>query len=153
MKIIRLLILIVVLAFIGRLDAATNDVNLGPVCVITVDGVVERGLLYVMRRGVKEAKAANASAIILDMNTPGGRLDTAEEIIRLLLNVPNSIKTYTYVNPDALSAGALISLATDEIYIAPSGRIGASAIIQGFWRRYSQWRYEGKTIFSHNSFD
>jgi len=127
----RLFFLFVITFFVQHLDAATNDVS-RPVCVIKVDGVVERGLLYVMRRGVKEAKSVNASAIILDMNTPGGRLDTAEEIIRLLLNVPDSIKTYTYVNPDALSAGALISLATDEIYIAPSGRIGASAIIQGF---------------------
>jgi membrane-bound serine protease (ClpP class) len=128
---IRLFIFVIVFAFIGRLDAATNDVNSGPVCIIKVDGVVERGLLYVIRRGVKEAKSVNASAIILDMNTPGGRLDTAEDIIRLLLKVPDSIPTYTYVNPDALSAGALIALATDEIYIAPSGRIGASAIIQG----------------------
>jgi len=131
MRMIRLLIFIIVFAFIGRLGAGTNDVNSGPVCVIKVDGVVERGLLYVMRRGVKEAKSVNASAIILDMNTPGGRLDTAEEIIRLLLKIPDSIKTYTYVNPDALSAGALIALATDGIYMAPSGRIGASAIIQG----------------------
>ena len=130
MRLIRLFLLFVITFFIQQLDASTNDVS-RPVCVIKVDGVVERGLLYVMRRGVKEAKSVNASAIILDMNTPGGRLDTAEEIIRLLLNVPDSIKTYTYVNPDALSAGALIALATDDIYIAPSGRIGASAIIQG----------------------
>jgi membrane-bound serine protease (ClpP class) len=128
---LRFLFLFFITLFVHQLDAATNVVDSGSVCIIKVDGVVERGLLYVMRRGVKEAKSANASAIILDMNTPGGRLDTAEEIIRLLLNIPESIKVYTYVNPDALSAGAMIAFATDEIYIAPSGRIGSSAIIQG----------------------
>jgi membrane-bound serine protease (ClpP class) len=133
MKLLRLLIVfsLIFLFTANFLKAEEEKVEAGPVCVVKVDGVVERGLLYVIRRGVKEAKAVNASAIILDMDTPGGRLDTAEKIIRLLLNVPEDIKTYTYVNPDALSAGSLIALATDEIYIAPSGRIGASAIIQG----------------------
>lgn len=111
--------------------ASTADVAVegGAVCVINVDGMVERGLLYVMRRAVREAKRKDASLIILDMDTPGGRLDASEEIIRLLLDIPDSIKTCTYVNPDALSAGSFIALATDEIYMAPHSRIGASAII------------------------
>ncbi|MDA3798878.1 MAG: hypothetical protein PF692_07350 [Kiritimatiellae bacterium] len=124
-----ILFLIFVFVLTGSVTAETNKVERGPVCVIKVDGMIERGLLYVMRRGVREAETVGASAIILDMNTPGGQLPTTEKIIRLLLNVPPSIKTYTYVDPDALSAGALIAMATDEIYIAPSGRIGASAII------------------------
>lgn len=127
MKYVLLFLIFVVLT--GGVNAETNKVEQGPICVIKVDGMIERGLLYVMRRGVREAKTVGASAIILDMNTPGGQLPTTEKIIRLLLDVPPSIKTYTYVDPDALSAGALIAFATDEIYIAPSGRIGASAII------------------------
>lgn len=49
--------------------------------------------------------------------------------MRMLIDLPSSITTYTYVNKDALSAGALITAATDRIYMAPGARIGASAIV------------------------
>jgi len=97
--------------------------------VIPIKGMIERGLLYVMRRSVAEAVDRNADAIVLDMDTPGGRVDAAEEIIRMLIDLPESIHTYTFVNKDALSAGALIAVATDDIYMAPGSRIGASAIV------------------------
>ncbi len=94
----------------------------GATYVIPIKGMIERGLLYAVRRGIEDAKQNNASAIIIDMDTPGGKLQSAEEIVFLLLNA--GVPTYTYVNPDAISAGAIISFATDEIYMAPSGRIG-----------------------------
>jgi membrane-bound serine protease (ClpP class) len=99
------------------------------VFVIPVQDMIERGLLYVFRRSVEAAVRENATAIILDMDTPGGRVDVAEEIIRMLIDLPDSIRTITYVNKDALSAGSLISIATDRIYMSPGSRIGASAII------------------------
>ncbi len=99
------------------------------VFVIPVEDMIERGLLYVVRRSFAEAVRENATAIILDMNTPGGRVDTAEEIMRMLIDLPDSIRTITYVNRDALSAGALIAIATQRIYMAPGSRIGASAIV------------------------
>lgn len=99
------------------------------VIVIPVDGMIERGLLYVIRRSLAQAVREKATAVILDMNTPGGRVDVAEEIMRMLIDLPRSITTYTYVNKDALSAGALITIATDRIYMSPGSRIGASAIV------------------------
>ncbi len=92
------------------------------VYVIPVKGMIERGLLYVIRRGVAEAEQNKANAIILDMDTPGGRLDAAEEIVNIISST--KIKTYTFVNHDAISAGAIIALATDKIYMAPGSRIG-----------------------------
>lgn len=92
------------------------------VYVIPVKDMIERGLVYVIRRGVDEAVSEGASAIIFDMNTPGGRVDAAEDIIAIIANT--KIKTYTFVNPRAISAGAIISLATDEIYMAPGSNIG-----------------------------
>ena len=97
--------------------------------VIPIQGMIERGLLYVVRRGFAEALAAESSTIIFEMNTPGGRLDAAEEIIRMLIDLPDRVHTCTYVKQDALSAGALIALATDEIYMSPGSRIGASALV------------------------
>ena len=63
-----------------------------------------------------------AGAIILDMDTPGGRLDAAEEIISLITSA--KAPTFTLVNPNAISAGAIIAMATDHIYMTPGGRIG-----------------------------
>jgi len=102
------------------------------VIVIPVKGMIERGLLYVVRRSLAQAVKENADAVIFDMDTPGGRLDTTEEMIHLLMDLPEEITTYTFVNKDALSAGAMIALATDEIYMAPGSRIGASALVSMF---------------------
>src|SRR6266850_3765664 len=84
-------------------------------------------LVYLVRRGVKEAMEAKADLLILDMDTNGGRVDTTREIIGIL----NQFKgdTVTFVNKDAFSAGAFISVATRKIYMAPSSVIGAAAPI------------------------
>lgn len=92
------------------------------VYVIPVEGMIERALVYVVRRGVAQALANNAAAIVLDMDTPGGRLDAAEEIVRIVGHC--RLPTFTYVNVNAISAGAILALATDRIYMAPGSRIG-----------------------------
>jgi len=66
-----------------------------------------------------------ASAIIFEMDTYGGRLDAAEEITDVLNHA--TIPTYTFINNNAGSAGALIALATRNIYMAPVSAIGAAA--------------------------
>lgn len=80
-----------------------------------------------MRRALKEAEREGAGAFIIDMDTPGGALDAAEDILDLLRRT--SLPTYTFVNPNAISAGALISLGTKHIYMRPESVIGAAAII------------------------
>ena len=92
--------------------------------VIPIEGMIERGLVYVVRRGLALAEREGAGAVVFEMNTPGGKLDSAEEIVNLLLNLPTP--TYTLVNPRAMSAGAIIALATDQIYMTPNGLIGLS---------------------------
>jgi membrane-bound serine protease (ClpP class) len=84
-------------------------------------------LVYVVRRGVKEAMEAKADLLILDMDTNGGRVDVTEEIIGILSRFPG--RTVTYVNKKAFSAGAFISFATGKIYMAPQSVIGAAAPI------------------------
>ena len=84
-------------------------------------------LVYLVRRGVKEAMDAKADTLILDMDTNGGRVDTTQEIIEILNQFKG--KTVTYVNKKAFSAGAFISFATQKIYMAPQSVIGAAAPI------------------------
>ena len=81
--------------------------------------------LYILRRGLKEAIEQKVDTIVLDMETPGGALDVTFEILKALEKFPG--KTVTYINREAISAGALIAAGTDEIYFAPGGVIGAAA--------------------------
>lgn len=95
------------------------------VFVIPVQDEINRPLLYVVRRGLKQAIEEKADTVVLDMKTPGGALDVTFEIMEALARFPG--KTVTYVNTEAISAGAFISAMTEQIYFAPSGIIGAAA--------------------------
>lgn len=101
----------------------------GPIYVIPVTGQIEGALVYVFRRGLAEAADSGARAIVLDMDTPGGNLDAIWRIMELLQRSP--VPTYTFVNPNAISGGALIALATDHIVMTPGGLIGDAKPILG----------------------
>jgi membrane-bound serine protease (ClpP class) len=118
-----LLTIIFATASSAHADTQTNkQTKAGIAYVIPIHDMIERGLVYLIRRGVTEAETLNANAIIIDMNTPGGRLDATAEIIKILTST--KITTYTFVNSDAISAGAITAMATDHIYMAPGSRIG-----------------------------
>lgn len=89
---------------------------------IPIQNQIEPALLYVIRRGVTEATAADA--IIFTMDTPGGRVDITRDIIDIIRN--SDIPFYTFVERDAYSAGAIIAVATEKIYMAPGSVIGAA---------------------------
>jgi len=97
----------------------------GRVYVIPVREPIGSAVLYIIRRGLKEAIEQNADAVILDMKTPGGALDATLEIMEALAKFKGP--TITYINNEAMSAGAFISASTEEIWFAPSGIIGAAA--------------------------
>lgn len=98
------------------------------VVVIPVRDQIAEPLLYVLRRGLKEANANGAGAVVLDMETPGGSLGVALDIMEALDKFNGT--TITYVDKEAISAGAIISTVTDEIHFAPGGVIGAAAAVQ-----------------------
>ncbi|MBI4521751.1 MAG: nodulation protein NfeD, partial [Gemmatimonadetes bacterium] len=82
-----------------------------------------------IERSVREAESAGAAAVILDIDTPGGRVDAAERIADALSDA--AVPVYAYVNRRAFSAGALISLATQRIYMRSGAVIGAATPIVG----------------------
>ena len=102
-----------------------ETIHKGDVVVVPVHGEVAPSLLTFLRRAVKTAESNDASAIVFDVNTYGGRLDSATEIINALNQI--KIPTYTFINTNAGSAGALIVIATQHIYMAPVSAIGAAA--------------------------
>ncbi len=125
MKIIRSFVLIAsCLVPFAQIEAA-NGIRNGDVVVVPLHGEISQSLVLFLRRALKTAESEGASAIILDMNTYGGRLDSAEEITSVLNHA--TIPTYTFINTNAGSAGALVALATKHIYMAPVSAIGAAA--------------------------
>jgi len=94
------------------------------VYIIPVQTDISVPLVYVVRRGVKEAERAGAQTLILDMNTDGGRGDAMEPIMDVLAKFNG--ETMTFVNTKAYSAGAFIAVATKRIYMAPGAVIGAA---------------------------
>jgi len=95
------------------------------VYVIPVHGAIAKPILYILRRGLKEAIDQKADAVVLDMDTPGGEMGVTLEIMEALQKFPG--QTMAYVDKEAMSAGAFISAATEEIYFAPGSVIGAAA--------------------------
>jgi membrane-bound serine protease (ClpP class) len=111
--------------------AATTELELpkraSKVYILPIREGIEPSLVYLVRRGVKEAIENKADLLVLDMETNGGRLKTTREIVQILEQFPGD--TLTYVNKNAFSAGAFIAVATKRIYMAPGSVIGAAAPI------------------------
>ncbi|PYK01953.1 MAG: serine protease [Verrucomicrobia bacterium] len=124
MKKLSILVLIAVLATLET-GQAREVIHKGDVVVVPLRGEISPSLLMFLRRAEKVAESSGASAIVFEMNTYGGRLDSAEEITSALNHA--TIPTYTFINSNAGSAGSLIALATQHIYMAPVSAIGAAA--------------------------
>jgi len=122
---LRYLLVTLGLFALVRPSEARDAIHAGDTVVIPLRGEVSQPLLLFIRRAVKAAESARAGAIILEMDTYGGRLDAAAEITGVLNHA--TIPTYTFVNSNAGSAGALIALATQHIYMSPVSAIGAAA--------------------------
>lgn len=97
------------------------------VVVIPVRDEITSPALYILRRGLKDAITQNATVVVLDMKTPGGSAQTAFDMMEALGKFPG--QTITFVNPEAMSAGAFIAASTEEIWFKPDGVIGAAAAV------------------------
>jgi membrane-bound serine protease (ClpP class) len=106
---------------------AAETIHKGDVVVVPLHGEIAPSLLAFLRRAVKTAERDEASAIVFDMDTYGGRLDTATDIVNAINQI--KIPTYTFINTNAGSAGAVIAIATQHIYMAPVSAVGAAAPI------------------------
>jgi len=98
------------------------------VYVAPIEGIIDLGLAPFVDRVLNEATDAGAAAVILEINTFGGRVDAAVVIRDALLNA--RVRTVAFVNKRAISAGALISLAAEKIVMADGGTIGAATPVQ-----------------------
>ncbi len=79
------------------------------------------------QKAFQEAKTLHADIIIIHMNTYGGMLDAADSIRTKILD--SKIPVYVFIDKNAASAGALISIACDSIYMAPGSSMGAATVV------------------------
>ncbi|HEX3479614.1 MAG TPA: hypothetical protein VHT91_31540 [Kofleriaceae bacterium] len=98
----------------------------GPVTIVKIDKVIDLGLAPFIDRIASAGEPGDL--LVLDINTLGGRLDAAILIRDALLHT--RARTVCWVNPRAISAGALISLACDVIAVAPGATLGAATPVQ-----------------------
>ncbi|MCK9311716.1 MAG: nodulation protein NfeD [Bacteroidales bacterium] len=78
-------------------------------------------------KGLEEARTKKYDAVLINMNTYGGEVLYADSIRTAILNAPMPV--YVFINNNAASAGALISIACDKIFMRSSGTIGASTVV------------------------
>jgi membrane-bound serine protease (ClpP class) len=122
-----LLLLTLTVAVSGGLVGDERPTGKKKVYILPIRDDIMPPMVYLVRRGVKEAMDADADLLVMDMETNGGRFDTTKEVIGILDQFKG--QTVTYVNRDAYSAGAFIAVATQKIFMAPQGVIGAAAPI------------------------
>ena len=92
-----------------------------------IDDNISKPALRLTEKAVKEAEEGKYDYLFLELNTFGGELDAADKIRTLLLNT--KVPSIVYINNNAASAGALISIACDSIYMMPGASIGAASVV------------------------
>src|SRR5258706_156397 len=113
------------IAMVFALAATAFPAEPGPVIVVPIRTEISSAQFFFLRRALKDAERRHASALVLDMDTYGGEVKSAIDSMNALLKT--KVPTFTFINNKAISAGSMIALATQKIYMAPTAVIGAAA--------------------------
>jgi membrane-bound serine protease (ClpP class) len=97
------------------------------VYLIDISGDIDLGLAPYVQRIINEAEENKASAIILKVNTFGGRVDAATQIRDAIIN--SKVLTIAFIDKRAISAGALISISAKKIVMSPGATLGATTVV------------------------
>ena len=103
-----------------------EDVN-KKIYVVPIQDVIDLGIPSLVSRGISLAESNNADMIIFDIDTFGGRVDAATQIKDSISST--NIETIAFINRRAISAGSLISLSCDKIYMTDGATIGATSVV------------------------
>ena len=122
-----LLLSIGLLGFVYPVESPSNGVP--KILVVSIDGEIDLGIASYVRRMVERAHAETFTYVVLEINSPGGRLDAAIQIKDSIIESQTPV--ISFVNREAFSAGALIALATNKIFMAPGSVLGSAAPVDG----------------------
>jgi membrane-bound serine protease (ClpP class) len=109
-------------------EAREDDPD-GAVYIIHVEGLIDNGLYTYIERGLERASSNNATGVILYVDTFGGLVEAADNIRKKLIET--ELPTVAFIDKNAASAGALISIAADSIFMSPGSSIGAATVVDG----------------------
>ncbi len=126
-----LIALVIGLAFLpwGTAQAA----NPGQIFVVTIDGSINPASADYLIGAIGQAEKANAAAVLIELDTPGGLVSSTQDIIQAMLN--SSVPTIVFVTPrgaTATSAGTFITLASNVAAMMPGTSIGAAHPVSAF---------------------
>jgi len=126
------------------------------VYMIEITDEVDLGMSSYVRRVLSEAHEENAAAVMLHVNTFGGRVDVATEIRDAVMN--SRVPVVAFVDKRAISAGALITIAAPKIAMVPGGTIGAATPVDQTGQKASEkvvsyMRSEMRSTAEHNGRD
>lgn len=99
------------------------------VMVMEIKAEIDPRMLRYVKLALEHAEKTEADYVIVEMDTYGGVLTDAKEIVDLIMDFKKPI--WVFINSDAASAGALISIACDSIYMSPGASIGAATVVEG----------------------
>ena len=118
------LLIFILIAIIGVVIAKNNN---SKVYVVPIQNTIDLGIPAFVNRAVNAAEKNDATLLVFEINTFGGRVDAATQIKDAISST--DIQTVAFINKRAISAGSLISLSCDKIYMTPGATIGATSVV------------------------
>lgn len=115
------------MASFGQTERDTTTKKM--VYVFDIKGDIDPRMNRRVKLALEEAAQKEANMIIVHMDTYGGAVNDADDIRTMILESP--VPTHVFIDKDAASAGALIAIASDSIYMAPGASIGAATVVMG----------------------
>jgi membrane-bound serine protease (ClpP class) len=99
------------------------------VMIMEIKAEIDPRMARYVKLALENAREIDADIVIVEMDSYGGVLTDAKEITQMIMDFKKPI--WVFVNSDAASAGALISIACDSIYMSPGASIGAATVVNG----------------------
>lgn len=109
--------------------AGVTEAQRAKVMVMEIKAEIDPRINRYVELALAHAEEIKADYVIVDMDTYGGVLTDAKEIVDMIMDFKKPI--WVFINSDAASAGALISIACDSIYMSPGASIGAATVVSG----------------------
>ena len=106
-----------------------TDADAFVVYIIPIDGAIGRPTLFAIRSGIKDAIEKDADLVLFEMDTPGGELNSTLEIMKVIDRFDGDAATF--INEEAISAGAIIASVTKDIYFTRRATMGSSEVVTG----------------------
>jgi membrane-bound serine protease (ClpP class) len=121
---------LIIAGVLSTIQSYGSDTLVSPtIWVLSIEAEIDPRMSLYVAKGLQEAETQKATHLIIRMNTFGGALEDAEKIRNLLINT--KLPVWVFINKNAASAGALISIACDKIYMTQGSNIGAATVVNG----------------------